>query len=755
MVAKSVKVGDGTETTELEGLQAEQQAEYIKVIEKKTKRVMKMAEVKRDYIEKDDYITLAHHGHYWKITDGYMRKGKWNGVERMEKAFTYEIVGSVSRGYKPLKNPKRYYDYEFRMLKSLEEGKIKIFELKEVEEVDEIEVYKKVSNNSTKTTTSKQQKKEVKKETSNNTNSDYQFTIEKTKHTKTNNDIWVCKLVETVSKEEFKKVLSYIKGLGGYYSKFVHGFVFNNDPSKLLNNTNNTITESKQQHQQQKKENKIKDNHIYNVHFKEWNFTVNEIIEEVEKMNIGVEYIDMGSEIGFDHIIADQARQLEELNNKNESIFFIDWEIQKEKFEEIEHKAECLIDRSTEIITQLELNHENYYNNVDYETLLFEYVQEFLLEEDLKEILKYLNNNYGMFNYVLEGFIKEMDRIKNTDFNKIINKINKNIESFNKKLDSISGDYKTNTYKRMREEESRESTREFYRQEIKILEYLREKAVNKTITALEIQLLTNTFRDDIRSHKSRAKHNKTVKYPSISAVRNEWAKEEAKKEIKRLQKAGINTHSDLEKAINQYNKIITAIETPVNHTEQKIKKLEREYKMQQKGDIHFTDHKVVEKMINLADIDNNSRILEPSAGIGNIADQIKEITNNVDCIERMYSYQEFLKLKDHNVIASDFLAFNKINYYDAIIMNPPFSKNQDIEHVKHAYKMLKTGGKIVAITSTHWTFANDKKSQEFREWIEDKLEHDADLESGTFEMTNVRSKIIIIEKLEETLENAV
>ena len=159
-------------------------------------------------------------------------------------------------------------------------------------------------------------------------------------------------------------------------------------------------------------------------------------------------------------------------------------------------------------------------------------------------------------------------------------------------------------------------------------------------------------------------------------------------------------------------------------------------------------------MIELADISNNSRVLEPSAGIGNIADQIKKFTPNVDVCEKMYSYSELLTLKGFNVVGSDFLQYNNINYYDCIIANPPFSAEQ--EHIKHAYDLLKVGGKLIAITSPHWTFANDKSSKEFRQWFENlNGEIVKELESGTFEMTQVKSNIIVINKDAETMQKAV
>ncbi|WP_125154523.1 hypothetical protein [Clostridium rectalis] len=137
-------IGDGTEETEKEAQEQQQNEKMERVIKKVTKKVWKMIEVKRDTFKVGDYITLPYHGHYWKITTEYMKTGTWKGIKDTRKAFIYEIVRSASRGYKDLKNPKRYYDFEYRMSKSLEEGKIKIFELKEVEEVQEVEKWVRV-----------------------------------------------------------------------------------------------------------------------------------------------------------------------------------------------------------------------------------------------------------------------------------------------------------------------------------------------------------------------------------------------------------------------------------------------------------------------------------------------------------------------------------------------------------------------------------------------------------------------------------
>jgi hypothetical protein len=104
------------------------------VQEKVVKTVIKPVEVtNRNYIKEGDILTFEYHGHYWIV----------NSVN--EKTFHYEILGSAKRGYQRTKNGKRYYDYMTKFNTNLENGKIKIYELKEVEEVTYKTVYKKVN----------------------------------------------------------------------------------------------------------------------------------------------------------------------------------------------------------------------------------------------------------------------------------------------------------------------------------------------------------------------------------------------------------------------------------------------------------------------------------------------------------------------------------------------------------------------------------------------------------------------------------
>jgi len=236
-------MGDGTAETEQKGLEQQQKEGYEKVIVLETKTKLKMVEVDRNNIQVGDYLTLPHHGGYWKVISEYMQKGTWKGVQMEKKAFTYEIVGKESRGFQQLKNGKRYYDYEERMLKSVENGKTKIYTLQNVEATEEVEKWVKIDKS--KTTYNK--KAEVKPETTeqpitetinkevvNSIISDYELTITADVDTRDNSPLWVVKVVNKLSKEEYKNVASEFGKLKGHYSKFKHGFIFKYDPSTVL-----------------------------------------------------------------------------------------------------------------------------------------------------------------------------------------------------------------------------------------------------------------------------------------------------------------------------------------------------------------------------------------------------------------------------------------------------------------------------------------------------------------------------------------
>lgn len=115
----------------------------------------------------------------------------------------------------------------------------------------------------------------------------------------------------------------------------------------------------------------------------------------------------------------------------------------------------------------------------------------------------------------------------------------------------------------------------------------------------------------------------------------------------------------------------------------------------------FTPKELAQYMVMRADVEGKT-VLEPSAGDGALADACKVAgAKRVDCIELNPRYVDRLAKKGHNVTPGDFLAVEPRPIYDRVVMNPPFTKNQDIKHVEHALKCVRPGGAVVAIMASN------------------------------------------------------
>lgn len=51
--------------------------------------------------------------------------------------------------------------------------------------------------------------------------------------------MWVVKVGEKLDRDEYKNLNQSMKDIGGYYSRFKHGFIFKEDPAELLQFTEN------------------------------------------------------------------------------------------------------------------------------------------------------------------------------------------------------------------------------------------------------------------------------------------------------------------------------------------------------------------------------------------------------------------------------------------------------------------------------------------------------------------------------------
>ena len=93
----------------------------------------------------------------------------------------------------------------------------------------------------------------------------------------------------------------------------------------------------------------------------------------------------------------------------------------------------------------------------------------------------------------------------------------------------------------------------------------------------------------------------------------------------------------------------------------------------------------------------DKRILEPSAGKGDIVDFIENETRakSVYSIELDPNLQSILKGKGHRVIGSDFMSYENDYILNMVVMNPPFANG--VDHVLKAWDTLSLGGDIIAL----------------------------------------------------------
>lgn len=120
-------------------------------------------------------------------------------------------------------------------------------------------------------------------------------------------------------------------------------------------------------------------------------------------------------------------------------------------------------------------------------------------------------------------------------------------------------------------------------------------------------------------------------------------------------------------------------------------------------------------LVDMADLPERSRVLEPSAGKGAIARVLHAHGHEVDVCEKWDKNREHLRFAGFNIVSDDF--FNIVNgRYDAIVQNPPFSRGLDEQHFLHALPNVnKRGGTVASIMSVAWKFSTRRSAEMLRQ----------------------------------------
>jgi phospholipid N-methyltransferase len=175
-----------------------------------------------------------------------------------------------------------------------------------------------------------------------------------------------------------------------------------------------------------------------------------------------------------------------------------------------------------------------------------------------------------------------------------------------------------------------------------------------------------------------------------------------------------------------------------------------------------TPPELARHMVELAELRQFDDVLEPSAGIGNLVQaaydtgvelcRVQMVELDPVRVDRLR--ERFADRLGAEVWEGNFLEFGEYDWCDVVLMNPPFSGNQDIEHVSRAWHTLRPGGRLVAIIGPHRTPSSgrfDQTSVGFAKWLREIKAETHGLPAGTFHLsgTEVKAHLMTATKSQE------
>lgn len=172
----------------------------------------------------------------------------------------------------------------------------------------------------------------------------------------------------------------------------------------------------------------------------------------------------------------------------------------------------------------------------------------------------------------------------------------------------------------------------------------------------------------------------------------------------------------------------------------------------------FTSDDVAQTVADMAEIAPGMTVLEPSAGGGALARAARAKGGDVGCIEIQPGLaHELARVHGFTAVrCADFLNVPTGDYpqFDRVVMNPPFDRGRDCDHVRHAYQFLKPGGKLVAIMSARAEFGTDERHKALHalighppgSWKYERSWHDLPERSFAHAGTNVNTVVLTLEK---------
>lgn len=198
-----------------------------------------------DELTEDDFndaFRKAQYNHYWKLDSWYPEEGKaeleriWNEhgnffrvLNEATKAVIEDVDSFVnSYNYHDCDGMIDYFDVDFYYFGCAQNNG---------QNIKVVPKTARIKNAEEKPAAKKSQKKEGQEEASKeriSAQKEITYKITKGEDTRDASELWLVRINETLTKEEYISENNKMKALGGYYSKFRHAFIFREDPTEKL-----------------------------------------------------------------------------------------------------------------------------------------------------------------------------------------------------------------------------------------------------------------------------------------------------------------------------------------------------------------------------------------------------------------------------------------------------------------------------------------------------------------------------------------
>jgi hypothetical protein len=190
--------------------------------------------------------------------------------------------------------------------------------------------------------------------------------------------------------------------------------------------------------------------------------------------------------------------------------------------------------------------------------------------------------------------------------------------------------------------------------------------------------------------------------------------------VERLKLFGIKSKDEAIAAVELLDSLCFGNPAPeIDRSEEKAIDLRRRAIYTKVPDFFPTPPEIIARMLQLARIETTHRVLDPSAGAGDLCLAVRKLGAVVECFEINSDLHQALTLLGFQPLDRDFLFATPRPIYDRVLMNPPFSKDAYIDHVRAAYEWLAPSGELVAVLPNGYRSSRSLQRRNFSDWLDD------------------------------------